>query len=102
MQDATACACHRSVGVVTALFASLAVLALVAQEACLEGGGRTSDAAWVCEVAAGGSVSVWSFVSPGAVALVALGVGIPVYLLANALGGRLLAARGRRGGGPAA
>jgi hypothetical protein len=97
-KNAIVCGCSRSLGVISAIFASLAVLALIAEDGCLDDGGRVSDVAWVCEVAAGASVSIWSLVSPFAISLVALGVGIPVYLGANAIGGRLIAAYSRRHG----
>jgi hypothetical protein len=97
-EDATVCRCNRSLGVISAIFASLAVLALIAQDGCLDGGGRVSDGAWVCEVASGVSVNIWSLVSPFAVGLVALGVGIPVYFGVNAIGGRFIAAYGTRHG----
>lgn len=88
--------CNRSLGVIAGIFASLAVLVLVAEDGCLDGGGRVSDVAWVCEAASGAAVNIWSLVSPFAVGLVALGVGIPVYFGVNALGGRLIAAFGGR------
>jgi hypothetical protein len=83
------CHCSRSLGVVSAIFAGLAALALIAQDRCLDGGGRVSDVAWVCEAASGVGVSVWSLVSPVAVGLVALAVGIPVYFGVNAMVRRL-------------
>jgi hypothetical protein len=98
MTSAPACRCHRSLGVIGAIFAGLAVLAFIAQDGCIDGGGRVSDVAWICEVASGASVSIWSLVSPAAFALVAFGVGVPVYFAVNAIGGRLLAVyRGRHG-----
>jgi hypothetical protein len=97
-ENATVCRCNRSLGAVSAIFASLAVLAFIAEDGCMDGGGRLSDVAWVCEVASGTSVSIWSLVSPFAISLVAVGIGIPVYFGANAIGGRLIAAYGRRHG----
>src|SRR5690606_1397626 len=88
-EGAVPCGCHRSLGVIGALFASLGALALVAQEGCHDGGGQVSDAAWVCEAASGASVSIWSMLSPVTVAVVALAVGIPAYFGVNALGARL-------------
>jgi hypothetical protein len=82
--NATMCRCNRSLGVISAIFASLAALALVAQDRCLDIGGRVSDAAWVCEVASS-SVSIWSLVSPSAIGWVALGVGLPVYFGVNSI-----------------
>ena len=98
-EDAIPCRCNRSIGVISAIFASLGVLAFIAQDGCLDSGGRVSDAAWVCEVASGVTVNIWSFVSPLAVGLVALGVGVPVYFGVNAMGGRFIAAYGKRHGG---
>lgn len=93
MSDSTTtCRCNRSLGVISAIFASLAVLALIAENGCLDSGGRVGDAAWVCEAASGASANIWSFVSPFAMGLVALGVGIPLYFGVNALGGRFIAA----------
>ena len=96
--SATVCHCNRSLGVISAIFASLAVLALIAEDGCLDGGGRVSDVAWVCEVASGASLNIWSLISPFTIGLVALGIGVPVYFGANAIGGRLIAAYGRRHG----
>ena len=84
----TGCRCHRSLGAISAVFASLAVLAYLAQDGCLDAGGRVSDAAWVCEAAAGITVGIWSFVSPTMIGLVALVVGIPVYFGVNELARR--------------
>ena len=96
--NATVCRCNRSLGVISAVFASLAVLAFIAEDRCLDGGGRVSDVAWICEVASGASVNIWSLVSPFAIGLVALAIGVPVYFGANAIGGRFIAACGRRHG----
>lgn len=98
MSESPRCRCNRSLGVITGLFASLAVLALIAQDECLDGGGRVSDVAWVCEMAAGSTVSLWTLVSPTMLAGVALGVGIPAYFLANAAGNRFIAALGGKNG----
>jgi hypothetical protein len=97
-ESATVCGCRRSLGVISAIAASLAVLALIAEDGCLDGGGRVNDVAWICEVASGASVSIWSLVSPSAIGLVVLAIGIPVYLGTNAIGGRVIAAYGRRHG----
>lgn len=84
------CRCNRSLGVISAIFASLAVLALIAHDGCVESGGRVSDGAWICEASSGASVSIWTLVSPFAIAVVALGVGIPVYFGVSALVRRYL------------
>lgn len=97
-ENATVCRCHRSLGVISAISASLAVLALIAEDGCWDSGGRVSDVAWDCEVASGASVNIWSLVSPFVIGLVVVGIGIPVYFGANAIGGRFIAAYGRRHG----
>jgi hypothetical protein len=95
-ESAPMCGCNRSMGAISAIFASLGVLALIAQDGCLDGGGRVSDAAWICELASGASVNIWSLVSPFAVGAVALAIGVPVYFGVNAIGGMLIAAYARR------
>lgn len=84
------CGCTRSVGAVCALFAALATGSLLAGRRCAEGGGRVSDATWVCELASGGASSLWSLVSPLDAAIAILLVGVPVYLAANAGARRLM------------
>lgn len=88
------CHCNRSLAVLGGLFATLAACVLVAEDVCRDGGGRVSDAAWACELASGGSASLWSLLSPGAVTLAALVVGVPVALAANAIGKRFIVACG--------
>jgi hypothetical protein len=88
------CHCNRSLAVLGGLFATLAACVLVAEGACRDGGGRVSDAAWACELASGASASLWSFVSPGTMALAALVVGVPVALVVNAAGRRFIIACG--------
>lgn len=90
----TPCNCNRSLAVLAGLFATMAACVLVAEDACRDGGGRVSDAAWACELASGASASLWSFVSPGAMALAALAIGVPVALVVNALGRRFIVACG--------
>lgn len=90
----TPCRCNRSLAVLGALFASLAACLFLAEGACREGGGRVSDAAWVCELASGASVSLWQLLTP-ANAAIALGVvGVPVFLVVNAIGRRFITACG--------
>lgn len=84
------CGCTRSVGAVCALFAALATGALLAGRRCAEGGGRVSDATWVCELAPGGASSLWSLVSPLDAAIAIVLVGVPVFLAANAGARRLM------------
>jgi hypothetical protein len=70
----------------------LAVAALLAQDRCLDSGGRLSDVAWICEGASGTVIALWSLISPVAIGLIALAVGLPVYLGVNAIGNRWIAA----------
>lgn len=90
----TPCNCNRSLAALGGLFATLAACVLAAEAACRDGGGRVSDAAWACELASGASASLWSLVSPGAMALAALVVGVPVALVVNAIGKRFIVACG--------
>jgi hypothetical protein len=95
---APACRCNRSLGAISALFASLAAGALIAQDRCADAGGRMSEVAWACELASGASVSIWTLVSPLAMGIVALAVGVPVYFGANAIGSRVISALAKRDG----
>lgn len=90
----TPCGCNRSLAVVGGLFAALAACAMAAEGACLDRGGQVSDAAWTCDLASGASVSLWTLATPGTIAFALLAVGLPVGLLANALGRRFIAACG--------
>lgn len=90
----TPCRCNRSLAVLGGLFAALAACAFLAEDACLDRGGRVSDASWACELASGGAVSLWSLLSPSAVALAALAVGVPVAFVVNAIGKRFIVACG--------
>jgi len=90
----TPCRCNRSLAVLGGLFAALAACAFLAEDACLDLGGRVSDASWACELASGGAVSLWSLLSPSAVALGALAVGVPVAFVVNAIGKRFIVACG--------
>jgi hypothetical protein len=90
----SACGCNRSVAVLCGLFAGLAACVFLAEDICRDGGGRVSDAAWVCEMASGASASLWSLLSPGVAGLAILAVGIPVYFAVNAAGRRILVACG--------
>jgi hypothetical protein len=92
----TPCRCNRSLAVLGSLFAILAACVLLAEHACRDGGGRVSDAAWTCEAATGASASLWTLVSPGTIALVAITVGFPVFLALNAVGRRFIVACGLR------
>lgn len=90
----TPCGCNRSLAVLSGLFASLAACALLAESRCLDGGGRVSDASWVCDLASGASASLWSLLSPWNYPLAAVAVGVPVYFVASAIGRRFIVACG--------
>ncbi len=98
LRSATMCNCNRSLGAICAVFASLGVAAFLAQDQCLDSGGRLSDAAWVCESASGAVVALWSLISPVAIGVIAVAVGLPVYLGVSAIGSRWIAAYGKEHG----
>ena len=89
METGTKCGCNHSLALICGAFASMAVALFLAEDRCLEGGGRLSDAAWSCRDASGAVGSLWGLVTPGTAA-VAVVVGIAVYLAASALGRRWL------------
>jgi hypothetical protein len=97
MDTGTRCGCNHSLAVICGVFAGIAVALLLAEQRCLDSGGRVSDAAWLCEAASGGVGSLWGLVTPGIVALAVL-VGIPVYFAASALGRRWLFRYGKHHG----
>jgi hypothetical protein len=91
MRNDLVCRCGRSLALICALFASLAAAVLLAEDHCLDGGGRVSGAAWMCELGPGASQSLWTQVSPASVAFVVLAVGLPTYLVVAAVARRWLA-----------
>jgi len=84
------CGCNHSLAFVCGLFASLAATLLVAQDACLDGGGRLSEASWACEAAGGAIGPLWQFVTPGVIAATLVLVGVPVYFAIAYVGRRWL------------
>lgn len=90
-----ACRCSRSLAIVCALFSSLAVAGFLAEDRCRDAGGRVSDVAWVCELAGGVLHPLWAGLSLSRVTLVFLAVGVPVYLVVDALGRRWIGGRGK-------
>lgn len=90
--------CSHSLAAICAVFASFAVAAFVAEDRCLEGGGRVSDVAWACELATGISVPLWSHISFAGSSLVLLVIGVPVYFIVNAIGRRWILTRGKQRG----
>jgi hypothetical protein len=89
METGTKCGCNHSLAVICGAFAGMAVALFLAEDRCLDAGGRVSGAAWSCQDASGAVGSLWSLVTPG-VAAAAVVVGIAVYLAASALGRRWL------------
>jgi hypothetical protein len=83
------CGCNRSLGVICGVFAGIGVALFLAEDRCLDAGGRVSDTAWSCETAAGVVSSLWTFATPGVIA-VAILVGIPVYFAVTVTGRRWL------------
>lgn len=83
------CGCTRSLGVICAMFSGIAVALALAENRCLDAGGRLSDTAWSCEAASGAVSSLWAFATPGVFAMAVL-VGIPVYFAVTLLGRRWL------------
>jgi hypothetical protein len=88
------CGCNRSLAVLGGLFSGLAACVFVAERACLDRGGLVSEAAWLCELAPGASVSLWSLLSPAGAALAVVVVALPVYFVVNAIGRRFISACG--------
>ncbi len=88
MQPDPRCGCTRSLAVVCALFAGLAAALFLAQDACLDAGGKLSDAAWACELASG-AASLWTLVAPAQAGFVLVAVVVPVFLVVDVLGRRL-------------
>ena len=89
MNNGTRCGCNHSLAVICGVFAGVAVALLLAEDRCLDAGGRLSDAAWTCEAATGAISSLWTLISPGIVVLAAF-VGIAVYLAVFVAGRRWL------------
>ena len=89
METGTKCGCNHSLAVICGIFASTAVALFLAENRCLDSGGRVSDAAWSCQAASGAVSSLWGLVTPGILAT-ALLAGIPVYFAVSVLGRRWL------------
>jgi hypothetical protein len=89
METGTKCGCNHSLAVICGFFTSMAVALFLAEDRCLDSGGKVSDAAWTCESASGAVSLLWGLVTPGILA-VAVFVGILVYIAAAILGRRWL------------
>ncbi len=83
----TRCACYRSLAFICGSFAADAVVLLLAEDRCLDAGGRLSDAAWTCESATGAINSLWGLVTADMVAFAVM-VGAPVYFAFSVFGRR--------------
>jgi hypothetical protein len=97
METGTKCGCNHSVAVICGIFVGIAVALFLAEDRCLDAGGRLSDTAWTCEVASGAISSLWEWVTPGIIA-VAVSVGIPVYLAVTVFGRRWIFRYGKHHG----
>ena len=89
MNSGVKCACNYSLAVICGVFAAIAAALVLAEGRCLEGGGRVSDTAWVCEAASGAVGLLWGLVTPG-IAAVALLVGVAIYFAVAFTGRRWL------------
>lgn len=97
METSAKCGCNHSLGVTCGIFAGIAVALFLAEDRCLDTGGRLSDTAWTCEVASGAISSLWGLVTPGIIA-VAVFVGIPVYFAVTVVGRRWILRYGKHHG----
>ena len=89
MSTGAKCGCNHSLAVICGVFAGMAVALLLAENRCLDGGGRASDTAWSCQAASGAISSLWALVTPG-IAAAAVLVGIAAYLALSFVGRRWL------------
>jgi hypothetical protein len=89
MDTGARCGCNHSLAAISGIFASIAVALFLAEDRCLDRGGRLGDAAWSCLDVSGAVSSLWEVVSPGMYAA-AFVVGVPVYFVVAALGRRWL------------
>ena len=82
MNDGMKCGCIHSLAATCGAFAGMLVALFIAQDACLAGGGRVSDAAWSCEAASGAIGSLWALVTPGSTALAILAAVVAYFAVA--------------------
>jgi len=97
MDRDTKCGCNHSLAVICGTFASIAVALLLAEDRCLDRGGRVSDTAWSCEGVSGAVSSLWGLVTPGIVAVMVF-VGVLVYFAVAVFGRRWLFRYGKHHG----
>ena len=91
------CGCNHSLAVICGAFAGMAVGLFLAEDVCLDRGGRVSDSAWSCEGLSGAASSLWGLVTPGIVAAMVV-AGVLVYFAVAAAGRRWLFRYGRQQG----
>lgn len=89
METGTRCGCNHSLAVICGAFAGIAVALFLAENRCLDSGGRVSDSAWSCQAASGAVGSLWGLVTPG-IATAAVLTGIAVYFAVSVFGRRWL------------
>ena len=89
MKPGTQCGCNHSLAVICGVFAGIAVALFLAEDRCLDSGGRVSDTAWSCQAASGAVSLLWDLVTPG-IAAAAVLVGIAAYFAVGFLGRRWL------------
>lgn len=97
METGTKCGCNYSLAVICGVFAGIAVALFLAEDRCLDAGGRLSDTAWTCQIQSGAISSLWQFVTPGIIAMAVL-VGIPVYFAVTSIGRRWIFRYGKHHG----
>ena len=97
MATGTRCGCNHSLAVFCGIFAGIAVALFLAEDRCLDAGGRLSDTAWTCQIDTGAILSLWQFVTPGIIAMAVL-IGVPVYFAVTVLGRRWIFRYGRNHG----
>jgi len=97
METGTKCGCNHSLAVICGIFLGAAVALVLAEDRCLDAGGRLSDTAWTCEVASSAISSLWGLVTPGIIA-VAVFVGILVYFAVTVFGRRWIFRYGKHHG----
>jgi threonine/homoserine/homoserine lactone efflux protein len=97
METGAKCGCNHSLAVICGVFVGIMVALLLAEDRCLDAGGKLSDTAWTCEVNSGTISSLWGLVTAGITA-VAVFVGVLVYFAVTFFGRRWIFRYGKRRG----
>jgi hypothetical protein len=87
MEPRTKCGCSDSLAVICGVFGGGAVVLLLAEDRCLDAGGKLSDFAWTCQTAPGTTSSLWALATPGIITTATI-VGFLIYLALRVLGRR--------------